>query len=258
MTQAEPGTTRRVRTGLTLTLGLVTGVLGLVGNSIAALVAKTSGPYAWLAVPVAAVGVAVIATFATAHTENAWPEQDDETATNVTLPIPHERQRRGLRLTTAILTVFLVIGGGGLAVTWATRYAVGILTGSEPGVDRLVTPVSTTSKGLELAVDKFEDTPHYTRLTVTVRNNVGNPLSLPLLGNCVVVGDDGTTIEADSFRSHWSESVAPGSRQTGTIVFGSHLPSGVAKASLAFATVFEQGFDGPKSIRVAGLRLHPQ
>ncbi len=257
MTQAEPGTTKRVRTGLTLTLGVVTGVLGLVGNSIAALVAKTSGPYAWLAVPVAAVGVAIIAAFATAHTESAWPESNDDTATDVTLPIP-EPQRRGLRLTTAILTALLVLGGGGLAVTWGTRYAVGVFTGSEPGVDRLATPVSTTSKGLGLAVEKFEDTPHYTRLTVTVSNNVGNPLSLPLLGNCVVVGDDGTTIEADSFRSHWSESVAPGSRQTGTIIFGSHLPVGVAKASLAFATVFEQGFDGPKSIRVDGLSLRPQ
>jgi hypothetical protein len=254
----EPGTTRRVRTGLTLTLGLVTGVLGLVGNATAALVSKTTGSYAWLAVPVAAVAVAVIAAFATAHTENAWPEPDDDPATNATEPIPHERQRRGLRLTTAIVTVLLVIGGGGLAVTLGTRYVVGVVTGSEPGVDRLVAPVSTSSKGLGLAVDTFEDTPHYTRLTVTVRNNVGNPLSLPLLGNCVVVGDDGTTIEADSFRSHWSVSVAPGSRQSGTIVFGSHLPSGVLDASLAFATVFEQGFDGPKSIRVDGLKLRPQ
>ncbi len=258
MSAAQAGTTKRVKTGLTLTLGLLTGALGLAGNAVAAVVAKASGSYAWLGVPVAAVGVSVITAFATAHTEHLWPEPTEDRSADGTPTIPVEPRPRGLRLTTALVAVFLVIGAGGLAMTLGTRYVVGILTGSEAGVNLLVTPVTSASKGLELVVDKFEDTPHYTRVTLTVHNTVGNPLSLPLYGNCVVVGSDGTTMEADAFRSHWSETVASGSRQRGTIVFGGHLPSPVTEASLAFATVYEQGFAGPDSIRVDGIMLRPQ
>lgn len=82
-------------------------------------------------------------------------------------------------------------------------------------------------------------------------------MSLPLSGFCSLVGDDRTTLEADSFKSQWSETLAPGSSQRGTITFNGHLPDSVTGASLNFSTVFPQGFEGPDSITVPGIRLRP-
>jgi hypothetical protein len=240
---------RRVATGPTLLLGLVTGVLGLVGNSVASFVTEWSGSLSWFAVPVAAVLVAVVTAFATAHVESRY---DEDTGTR------RRPARGGMSVPAALVAVVLVIGLGGFGATWGIRYAVGYLSGNEPGTDRLVQQVTNQSEGLALTVTKFEETRHFTRLTVTVENGVGNSLSLPLFGNCLAVGGDGSTLEADSFKSDWSESVAPGVRQTGTITFSGHLPDGVRRARLVFSTVFEQGFDGPESIQVPGLRLSPR
>lgn len=237
---------RRVATGPTLLLGLVTGLLGLVGNSVASFVTEWSGSLSWFAVPVVAVVVAVVTTFVTAHWENRY---DEDTGT------ARRPARGGQSVTSALVAVVLIVGLGGLAATWGVRYAAGYLSGNEPGTDRLVEQVTSQSEGLSLTVTKFEETRHFTRVMVTVENSVGNSLSLPLFGNCLVVGGNGSTLEAESFKSDWSETVAPGVRQTGTITFSGHLPDGVRRARLVFSTVFEQGFNGPSSIQVPDLRL---
>ena len=59
------------------------------------------------------------------------------------------------------------------------------------------------------------------------------------------------------FRSSWNQTIAPGQTRSGVLVFPGHLGIGETTASLAFATVFEQGFDGPTSIVVDGLVLAP-
>jgi hypothetical protein len=248
VTEAGSASSRRVSTGVTLTLGLVTGFLGLVGNIVASFVTKWSGSLSWFAVPIAAVAMAVVGAFATSHVKNRIPNSGDTQASS----------RTGLSLPAALFAIVLILGVGGFAATLGIRYVVGYISGNEPGTDRLVQSVAIEAQGLTVRVTKFEETRHFTRLTVTVRNHVGKSLSLPLFKNCVVVGGNGTTLEADAFRSDWSESIAAGARQSGTITVTGHLPAGVRRASLAFSTVFEQGFEGPDTIRVTGLRLSPR
>lgn len=238
---------RRVSTRTTLTLGLVTGLLGLAGNVVASFVSTWSGALSWFAVPVAAVVMAVVGAFATSHVEERHVATDGVST----------RPRTGLPLPTALVTVVLLLGVGGFAATWGIRYVTGYISGNEPGVDRLVRPAEATAQRLGLEVTAFEETRHFTRVTVGVTNATGSSLTLPLFGNCVVVGRNGTTLQADAFRSDWSDSVAAGGRQAGTITFKGHLPDGVRRARLAFSTVFVQGFDGPRSITVTGLRLAP-
>jgi hypothetical protein len=248
MSEARPATTRRTSTGLTLTVGLVTGMLGIAGNVVAAFVTQWSGSISWFAVPCVAVAVAVVTAFATTHVEDRFDADRSS----------HNRARRGRSVPSTLVAVVLVLGLGGIIATAGIRYVTGYVTGDEPGTDRLVQPVTNEVSGLSLTVTKFEETRHFTRLTVTVTNGVGNSLSLPLFGNSLVVGGDGTALEADSFRSDWSETVASGVRQSGTITFSGHLPAGVRRARLVFSTVFEQGFDGPDSIQVTDLRLRPR
>ena len=101
-------------------------------------------------------------------------------------------------------------------------------------------------------------TPDFTRVTVMASNDRPNSITLPLFQNCTPRGADGTTLQADSFRSDWSETLAPGTHdQRGIVVFPGHLPDSVRSASLSFATVFEAGFGGPKSLTVTGLALRP-
>ena len=246
---SNAGVRRRVAIGPTLLLGLVTGLLGLLGNSVASFVTQWSGSLSWFAVPVAAVLVAVVTAFATAHVE-ARSDDDNGAA--------RRPARSRQSIPAALVAVVLVVGLGGFAATWGIRYAVGYFSGNEPGTDRLVQQVTNSSEGLTLIVTKFEETRHFTRLSVTVDNAVGNSLSLPLFGNCLVVGGNGSTLEADSFKSDWSETVAPGVRQSGTITFSGHLPDGVRRARLVFSTVYEQGFNGPSSIQVPDLQLRPR
>ncbi len=258
-TRGPPGgreSGNRVNVWLALSLGLVTGLLGLLGNVVASFLATWSGALTWLAVPVAALCVSVITALAQAHVHARF-------RSSPTSPHPPPGpaaaagpwRRRGISLTAALLTVLLVIGVGGFVVTWGVQYAVGYVTGNESGEDRLAAPAAASAAGLTLTVSRFEETRHFTRLTVSVHNDVGESLALPLYGNCVLTGGDGTTIEADAFRSDWSDSVAAGARQSGTIVVNGHLPPGVRRASLAFARVYGGGFSGPDSIRIDGIAL---
>ena len=68
---------------------------------------------------------------------------------------------------------------------------------------------------------------------------------------------DGTSLGGDPFRSSWNQTIAPGQTRRGTLVFPGHLDPAGTTATLSFATVFEQGFDGPSSIVVGGLELAP-
>jgi hypothetical protein len=158
----------------------------------------------------------------------------------------------------ALPIAFFVIGGGGWALTLGIRYAVGYATGNETGVDRMVgAPRSGASNGLELTVESVVETDHFTIVGVAARNRSNAAATLPLFGNCLLQGGDGTTLEADSFRSKWSQELPPGSFQRSTIVFPGHLPKTVHKARLSFSTIFGpivlEG--GPASLVVPNIRL---
>jgi hypothetical protein len=137
-----------------------------------------------------------------------------------------------------LLIAFLVLGVGGFGVAAGVRYAVGYITGNEPGTDRLVKPARASEHGLTLTVVSVTYTAHFTRVGLDADNATDTALSLPLFGNCVLNGADRTTLEADPSRSRWNPTLAPGSRQRGTIVFKAHLPDSVTRASLRFAHVF--------------------
>lgn len=243
---------RRVQVGKTFTLGLVAGVIGLVANTVAAFVTTWSGTLAWLAVPAASVGVAIAGAFATAHVQTQFPpgKPDGEP------PVPPARG--GMSLPVGISLVVVVLGLGGLGVAFGVKYAVGWVTGNEEGVDRLAAVAQTENSGLRLSVQRYDETRHFTRLTVTATNGVRHSLTLPLFRNCSVRSEDGTTIMADAFRSDWADSVPPGATQRGIITFPGHVPDGVNRVSLSFATVFGQGFEGPDSITVDGIQLRPR
>jgi len=79
-------------------------------------------------------------------------------------------------------------------------------------------------------------------------------VSLPLYGYCVFTGSDGTTLQADPFRSHWSNTLAPGFPQRGVIVFSGHLPPEVLRAAVSFTQIFGPGGG---SITVRPINLTP-
>ena len=114
--------------------------------------------------------------------------------------------------------------------------------------------MTKATAALTLTVVKVENTSHFTRVELTARNNTStDPIVLPLFGNCVFTAADGTTLEADPFRSQWSESIAPGAFQRGTITFKDHLPDAATRASLSFTHV--GGTFKITTISVAGIRL---
>jgi hypothetical protein len=185
------------------------------------------------------------------------PDRDRERwPGDVHAPPPARHQRRGTPLPLALLIAVVVIGVGGWGVTQGVRYAVGYVTGNESGTERLVQEASGSVDGLTLTVESVEHTAHFTRVDLAARNDTGTPVTLPLFKNCVFVGADGTTLEADAFKSQWSEEVARGGLQRGTVTFGGHLPDAVTRATLSFSTIFRFGPHLPP-ISVPDIRLRP-
>ena len=244
---------RRINFARTVLIGVVGSTIPLIGNVVGSLVADWSGGVSWLAVPVTAVVFGVIGAFATAHIEERIPESGASPPSGM----PARRKRRGMSLGVGLLVTVLVLAGGALAVALGARYAVGWLTGDEDGKPRLVQAKTTTNKNVALTVHQVLQTTHYTRVEVSVSNGLANEIRLNLFENCTLRALDRTTLQADPFRSDWSESVAPGARdQGGTIVFPGHVSDSATAAELSFASVWEAGFTGPKSLTVTGLALH--
>jgi hypothetical protein len=233
----------------------VTLILGWAANAALAFITDWSGTLAWLAVPVATVVLAVATAFGTAH----WQLLEPHPASGGRGSAQGRSPARSHQLPffmSALLTA-LAVGVVGLTLTLGVRFVTGWVTGDESGVDRLVAPRSTTDRGLTLKVEAVEQTRHFTRVTAVAVNRVGNPITLNLYQNAVLQARNGETLEADAFRSDWVENLSPGATQRGVIVFGGHLADQVAFAHLSFTRVFEDGFDGPKSIAVTELRLRP-
>ncbi|MGC5171653.1 hypothetical protein ACLQ2Q_13490 [Microbacterium sp. DT81.1] len=164
----------------------------------------------------------------------------------------------GAPVAIAVLVIVAVVGLTGALVTYGVATLTGFLTGDQEGVPRLQNaPVTVDSGGVVTTVESLDHTKDFTRVELTVQNGLANTISLPLYANATLSAEDGTTLEADPFRSSWSESIAAGQLRRGTIVFLGHLPDGPGTATLGFTTVFVQGFDGPASILVSGLSIAP-
>lgn len=246
---------------------LIAGLCALIplgGNVVASFLTEWTGGRSWLVVPAVGVGVAMLTAlvqaYASAHRpiprpQTPYPEQGWPEDIHPHQP-PWRQERRGTSLPVALLIALLVLGVGGWGVTQGVRYGVGYISGNEPGTQRLIQPAAASVGGLTLTVESVEDTTHFTRVRLAARNKTEDAVSLPLFHNCIFVGNDGTTLEADPFRSRWADTLAPGSVQRGVVTFNSHAPDSVTRASLSFTTIFGLGFGG-RSISVRAIRLSP-
>jgi hypothetical protein len=250
---------RRVAVGRTLLVAGLCALVPLIGNVVATSLKGWTGGATWLVVPVVGVGVAMATALIQAYGSAPAPTPP---APDPSLP-PSEydyrrygrQQERGTPLALALVIGLLVLGVGGFALTQGVRFAVGYITGNEPGTDRLVRPVSGSADGLELTVENVWHTRHFTRVEAAARNSSGTSVSLPLFGFCVFSGQDGTTLRADPSRSDWSNDIPPGAFQRGTIVFNGHIPDAVRLARLSFSQIF--GRPGGGAITVDNIRLRP-
>jgi hypothetical protein len=249
---------RQVSIGPPLRIGALSAAIVLVANVAVSLAIDSNDLVRWLIVPAVGVGAAVIAVLL------ASPAARE--LTPIEQAIVGVPQRRALRVphlppvsvASALVVSLLVVGGGGGAITMVARYGMAWFTGNEHGPDRLVSPVTSRAAGLSMTVKKIEQTPHFTRVTVTIRNRSTAQVSLPIdSGNCDLIAGDGTAREAQALRSEWHESLAPGAVRTGVVVFGGHLPSDATRARMVFGHVFASSEAGPVSIVVANLRLRP-
>jgi hypothetical protein len=253
-----------------LVAGLI-NVLGLAANSATSFATdQANGALRWVLPPAIALTLALLTAVVQAVGAAPTEPEPQPGRSNGPLPsyappprrptyrppasYPQPLSTRPARrsVPVAILVVLLVCGMGALTITVGVRYVVGYLTGNESGDDRLIQPAAARAGSLTLLVDKIEYTSHFTRVDLVARNSGRSQVSLPLFGNCVFSGDDGTTLPADDFRSRWSTTVPPGGVQRGTVTFGGLLPDTVRRASLSFSTVFSA--DGG-SITVRNIRL---
>ena len=170
-------------------------------------------------------------------------------------PVP--RRKRRVPVVVAVVVSVLLIGGGGIAIAYGVATATAFITGNQTGTDRLVGEVTVDDQGVSTTVHRVEHTQDFTRVELTVVNGLANTITLPVFGNATLSAADGTSLGGDPFRSSWNETIAPGQARRGTLVFPGHLDPAGTTATLSFATVFEQGFDGPSSIVVEGLVLAP-
>jgi hypothetical protein len=249
---------RRVSIGSPLRVGALAGSIVLFANIAVSLAIDSNDLARWMLVPAVGVMAAALAVVL-AQPPAAQLSLIERAISGLPAePDDRARQRARLSVAAALAVTTVVIGGSGLAVSGAARYAMAWVTGNERGADRLVSPVTAKTHGLSLTVTHVEQTPHFTRVTVTVRNRSKTAVTMPIDGgNCALIAGDGTTRTAQSLRSEWDESVSRGSVRTGVVVFGGHLPADATRARITFAHVFGGRPEGPQAIVVANLQLLP-
>lgn len=223
-----------------LVVAAVLQVITLVGSALTTYLTDRVGPSArWILPPVLSVALAVVLAAA----QQLMP--GGPAAERVGPP-------RGVSPTGSSLRSSSWVSGVGRRAV-GVRHVAGYITGKESGIPRLVTPVSGRSGGLTLRVEKVENTAHFTRVELLGTNRGATTVTLPLFGNCVLSSTDGTTLEADPFRSEWAESIAPGATRRGTVILVGHLPDAGTRAAFSCGTVFGPGGGGSMTVR--GIRL---
>ena len=272
---ASRGRVGRVRIGRVILVGGLANLLLVAAGVVIQFATDWTGIGTWIAAPLTGMAASMVALLKDALTRPPEAEPAPPPAGPASAGAPGSRgapapyrttaptgivqpRRRGVSVLVGVLVVVLVVGVVGVGVTYAVATVSGFVTGNQVGVDRLANgPVAVDSSGVVTTVERVEHTADFTRVELTVRNGLGNTITLPLYGNTTLSAEDGTTLDADAFRSSWSDTIPPGQLRRGTIVFNGHLPDAGTTATLSFATVFEQGFTGPQSIAVPGLSIAP-
>jgi hypothetical protein len=243
---------RRVPVGKILLIAGLCFLIPLLLNVVASFFTARTDQASWLISP--ALGLVAALTTALIQAYGSAPPPVPQPAGGYPGDVPHPdaSQRRGLPLGLVLIIALLVIGVGGFAVAEGVRYGIGYVTGNEPGTDRLRRPASESANGVKVTVESVTYTKHFTRVGIAVRNESESSLSLPVFGYCIFSGSDGTTLQADAFRSRWSETLPPGGLQRGTVTFKGHLPDSVRRAAFSFTQIFGPGGG---SITVKDIRL---
>ena len=243
-----PAPKKKVRLGRTLLIAAISGVVLLACNVAVTFLTDWTGVAPWIAAPVVAVVAALIDVA-------KQPFVGDPT---VVTPETRSSAPRGrTSVAAALLVVLVVVGGGGWAATAAVKYVTGQLTGNEEGDERLLRQVKVNADGLTFTVHSVQQTPHFVRVRLSVRSTLSNSVTLRLFENCSLTPQGGQTLKADPFRSEWVDAVPAGGGVDGVINFPGELPSSAISVNLSFATVFAQGFDGPRSVNITKIRLNP-
>jgi hypothetical protein len=176
-----------------LFIARVCALILLAGNVVASFVTDSTGTVSWLVVPV----VGVVGPMATALVQPYRPPTPVDGSRTCRADTPGG----GTPLPVVLIVAVVVFGLGGSALTQGIRFAVGDVTGNEPGTDRLRERVTATGGGLTLSVRSVEPTRHYTHVEVRARNASGVTVTLRLFNNCFFVGRRRQDARGDSFRS---------------------------------------------------------
>ncbi|MGX5716336.1 FHA domain-containing protein [Arthrobacter sp. MAHUQ-56] len=252
----------RLGTALMFAAGI--NVIGLVGNSLTSFLTELTPTWTWFVTPLVGLLVALAIEMlgfyrknqAAARQQPAGPGHAPRAEPQAgPRAEPQAKPRRPLGAT--VLLTLLLLGGGGWLVTAGASYAVGYFSGNESGVQRLERQVVAEVQGVRVTILGVQSTPHFIRAEILVNNGTRSTITLPLFQNAMLTGPDGTTYDADSFRSNWQPQIPPGGQRKGTLNFESQLPEEATTVSLSFATVFVQGFDGPRTLTVPDIRLKP-
>lgn len=247
----------RLRTALLFAAGI--NLVGLFGNTLTAFLTDLTPTWTWFITPVVGLAVALV-TETLGHYRKGGstePRKGDSSEPPRPHDEPHRPPVRRRPLAVTFLVTLLLLGGGGWLVTAGVSYAVGYFSGNEEGVQRLESQVVREVQGVTVTILGVQSTPHFTRVEIRVNNGTSNSMSLPLFHNATLTAPDGTTFDADPFRSGWQPEIPAGGVRKGTINFESQLPESSTTVSLNFVTVFLQGFDGPRSITVPDIPLKP-
>jgi len=277
-----PAAARNKGLGAALLFAAAINVVGLIGNSLTSFLTELTPTWTWFVTPAMGLVVALGGEALDYLKDKAEPapkqpprryhpsglgqparparplrpgHPDTRATTYPSRPVKSAPRSRPL-IVTALVTL-LLLGGGGWLLAAGASYAVGYFSGNEEGTQRLARQVVTEAEGVTVTILGVQGTAHFTRVEIHVRNGTSNSMSLPLFHNAILTGPDGTTFDADAFRSSWQPEIPPGGQRKGTINFESQLPESGGTVSLSFVTVFMQGFDGPRSITVPEIPLMP-
>ena len=260
----------RVRLGRVVLVGALANLVLLVAAVVIEFATDWTGIGPWLAAPLLGMVAALVDVARQAATREPEPAVPAPSSAPRTAPTssdgrpspavpagPVPRRKRRVPVVVAVVVSVLLIGGGGIAIAYGVATATAFITGNQTGTERLVGEVTVDDQGVSTTVHSVEHTQDFTRVELTVVNGLANTITLPVFGNATLSAADGTSLGGDPFRSSWNQTIAPGQTRRGTLVFLGHLDPAGTTATLSFATVFEQGFDGPSSIVVEGLVLAP-
>lgn len=258
------GETRKESVGAAVLFAVVVNVIGVVGNGLASFFTELTPTWSWFITPVAGLVIAVVTEVIGHYRKSSAPvrarpreqprPQSDRLPQAPSQRIPPRPQQRRRLLPTLVITV-LLLGGGAWLVTAGASYAVGYFSGNEAGVQRLSARVAQEAQGVNVEVQSVQSTAHFTRVEILVRNRTGVSISLPLFHNCALTTADGTTFDADPFRSKWGDEIAAEGQRKGTINFEGQLPQGATAVSLSFSTVYGASTNLPRSITVRDIQL---